>query len=50
MKTTVEQPVLIDYIETPRQCNSPIKIEEILEARLQAFKRAKRVRKFTFTK
>ena len=48
MKTVEEKSVLIEYIETPRQCNAPIKIDAILEARLKAFKRAARVRKFSF--
>lgn len=48
MKTPEEKPALIEYIETPRQCKTPIKIDAILEARLRAFKRAARVRKFSF--
>lgn len=49
MKTlrTLEQP---EYIETPRRCTSPTKIDEILEARLQAFLRARRVKRFTFVR
>jgi len=49
MKTAVEIP-LIEYIETPRHCVAPVKIDAILEARLQAFKRARRVKRFTFMK
>jgi len=41
---------LISYIETPRQCDVPIKINEILEARMRAFIKARRIRRFTFSK
>lgn len=39
-----------DYIETPRHNGSLIKIDEILEARMRAFLRARRIRRFTFLK
>lgn len=38
------------YIETPRNSGQPVKIDEILEARMKAFLRARRVRRFTFMK
>lgn len=38
------------YIETPRQHSAPVKIDEILEARLKAFMKARRIRRFTFLK
>jgi len=38
------------YIETPRQQSGPVKIDQILEARMRAFMRARRVRRFTFVK
>ena len=41
----------ITYIETPRQhCDVPVKIDEILEARMRAFIKARRIRRFTFVK
>ncbi len=38
------------YIELPRRSSGPIKIDAILEARMKAFLRARRVRRFTFSK
>lgn len=38
----------ISYIETPRRCTTPVKIDEILEARLKAFVKVRRLRRFTF--
>ena len=41
------------YIETPLTRKSrdiPTKIDEILEARMRAFMKARRVRRFTFAK
>ena len=43
MKTT-QTSDYITYIETPRHCNAPVKIDEILEARMRAFLRARRTR------
>lgn len=40
----------ITYIETPRRSASPIKIDAILEARMRAFLRARRVRRYSFLK
>jgi len=42
MKTTNEIE-LITYIETPRRSSVPVKIDAILEARMKAFIRAKRI-------
>jgi len=39
---------LIDYIETPRRNDAPVKIDEILEARMKEFIRVRRTRRFTF--
>jgi len=42
---------LLNYIETPRQrCDVPVKIDEILEARMRTFLKARRVRRYTFDK
>ena len=49
MKTT-ENFELIGYIETPQRCNAPVKIDEILAARMQVFMRARRLKRFTFVK
>ncbi len=49
MKTTQSQEPFA-YIETPRSRNMPTKIDEILEARMRAFMKARRVRRFTFAK
>lgn len=38
------------YIETPRKRGTPVKIDQILEDRMRAFMRARRVRRFTFVK
>jgi hypothetical protein len=38
------------YIELPRRSKGPVKIDAILEARMRAFLRARRVRRFTFMK
>lgn len=49
MKT--KQPLeIINYIELPRKRSSLVKIDEVLEERIRAFKRAKQIRRFTFTK
>jgi len=34
----------VTYIETPRHCDAPVKIDEILEARMRAFLKTRRVR------
>lgn len=48
---TAQTNELITYIEIPRQhCNVPVKIDEILEARMRAFMKARRIRRFTFVK
>jgi len=47
---TVETFELISYIETPRRCNAAVKIDEILAARMQAFMRVRRLKRFTFVK
>lgn len=49
MKTTDEFE-LITYIETPRRFSGPVKIDVILEARMRAFLRAKRVRRWMLAK
>lgn len=38
------------YIELPRANVAPVKINQILEERMRAFIRARRVRRFTFFK
>jgi len=38
-----------EYIETPRHTIAPTKIDTILEQRMRAFMRARRVRRFTFS-
>jgi hypothetical protein len=51
MKTNQQE--TITYIETPRSRDSrdmPIKLDEILESRMRAFMKARRVRRFTFAK
>jgi hypothetical protein len=45
--TQFEEP---NFIELPRRARGPVKIDAILEARMRAFLRARRVRRFTFTK
>lgn len=49
MKTARKLPT-IEYIETPRFHQGPVKIDAILEARMRAFMRARRVKRFTFGK
>ena len=50
MKMT-NQIELITYIETPRRTSAePVKIDTILEARMRAFLRAKRVRRWMSAK
>ncbi len=41
---------LINYIEIPRRTSDPVKIDVILEERMRAFMRAKRIRRLTFFK
>lgn len=40
----------IDYIQIPRRTSEPVKIDVILEERMRAFLRARRIRRFTFVK
>jgi hypothetical protein len=47
---TKKKAELVAYIETPRRTDAPVKIDEILEARMRAFMRARRVKRFTFVK
>ena len=50
MKTTQEHE-LITYIETPRRhCDVPVKIDDTLEARMRAFIKARRIRRFMLVK
>lgn len=36
------------YVETPRQASSPVKLDQILTERMDAFLRARKVRPFRF--
>ena len=47
---TANQIEFTNYIETPRYQSRPIKIDIILEARMRAFLRAKRVRRWMSSK
>lgn len=47
---TLEVTPLIKYIETPRYRKAPVRIDAVLEARMQAFMRARRIKRFTFVK
>jgi len=47
---TANQIELITYIETPRRRDQPVKIDVILEARMKAFLRARRVRRWMSAK
>jgi len=47
---TAQPSEIITYIETPRHCDSPVKIDEILEARMRAFVKARRIRRFRLAK
>ena len=38
------------YIQTPRTQTTPVKIDTILEQRMKSFLRARRIRRFTFSK
>lgn len=49
MKVTNETE-LINYIEIPRRSGEPVKIDVILEERMRAFMRARRMKRFTFLK
>lgn len=49
MKTPQEKE-LITYIETPRGSSSPVKLDTVLQERIRAFKRAKQIRRFSFSK
>ena len=46
METTLQNGE-IAYIETPRRCDTPVKIDEILNERLKAFMKARRARGIT---
>lgn len=41
---------LITYIETPRRATEPVRIDAIMEARMKAFLRAKRVRRWMISR
>jgi len=47
---TAQTNEIITYIETPRHCGVPVKIDTILAARMQAFMKARRIRRFTLVK
>ena len=47
---TAQTNEIINYIETPRHCEVPIKIDEILQTRMRAFIKARRIRRFTLVK
>lgn len=49
MKTLAEKE-LITYIETPRGASAPVKLDAVLQERIRAFKRAKQIRRFSFSK
>lgn len=49
MKTSADKE-LITYIETPRAASSPVKLDAVLQERIRAFKRAKAIRRFSFSK
>ena len=49
METTLQNGELA-YVETPHQCDAPVKIDKILEERMRVFMKARRVRRFTFMK
>ena len=38
---TLNQVEVINYIETPRRCDAPVKIDRILEARMRVFLRSR---------
>jgi hypothetical protein len=38
---TVKQFEAINYIETPRRCDAPVKIDQIFEARMRVFLRSR---------
>lgn len=41
---------LYGYIEIPRSKAAPTRIDSILEERMKAFMKARRIRRFTFSK
>lgn len=47
---TAEEKELISYLEIPRGRSSLTKIDVVLEDRIRAFKRAKRIRRFSLVK
>ena len=46
----MSQSEVYDYIEIPRTKTAPTRIDTILEERMKAFLKARRIRRFTFTK
>lgn len=44
MNYSFENPLWLRYIKTPRGSTKPVKLDAIMEQRLQAFLRAKKVR------
>jgi len=48
MYKAIEHTVWNDYLETPRIQSSPTRINAILEQRLKAFMKARRIKRFTF--
>ena len=49
MKTAQEKEI-ITCIETPRGTTSPVRLDTVLEERIRAFRRAKQIRRFSFSK
>ena len=49
MKTAQEKEI-ITYIETPLSTTSPVRLDTVLEERIRAFRRAKQIRHFSFSK
>lgn len=50
MKIAVKPDVTTTFIELPRCVGMPVKIDVILQERLNAFMKARRIRRFTFNK
>ena len=49
MKTSQDKEI-ISYIETPGGFTAPVKLDTVLEERIRAFRRAKQIRRFSFSK
>jgi hypothetical protein len=47
--THLNQP-FFNFTVAPRKASVPVKIDSILEERIKTFQRARRVRRFTFTR